>query len=368
MIEYKVVLKSQSGVKFDELGEFEFLRYEKKRNDIGLLQLKLKGDYAKRAQLILDTQIEIWRKDDSAGIAWYCDAEYFYKAPEKLSDDDGVKTLSAEGAGLLAMLDGVLVIPATGQEMTSVNAAADSAIYSLADSNVGAGAGARQKSNLSIASVSGTASSVTRDVRRSEYLLRTMQQLADAARKAGTGVEFEVVGAGRDATLAAGYFKLKFGVPYLGTDKRTTLVFSEERGNMRQPRLKIDAAKATRVYVAGAGEAASQVIQQVVDTTAESESPWNRKEAWLDAGDQADTAALTSAGNAYLRDSRKKTTFRFQPVETEATHYGRDWNLSDVVMGRFDGADYPEQITSVRVTVQPSGDDTEKIEVGMEDV
>lgn len=376
--EYQVRLRNGAGTVvaiFDLADRQSRLRYSRKVNQVGSYQFRLSGDDDRVSLFALDGQLEVWRHDVTAGIAWYCDFEGFHRPDESwlYSDAKGLAFALSSGPDYKHLLQRRRIIPAAGSEMTSIVAtAADSAIVTLVTNNAGSGAAApRQMSGLQITAALGTASTVTRDFRQMDELLRAVQSLAADARAQTIGVDFDVLGPGRDPTLSAAQFRFKTYTPYLGLDRtvgngvNAPVVFALERGNMALPKFGYRRQReTTRVYVAGTGEGKTQIVQEVA-ATEESASTWNRIEAWLDARDQSETNALLGLGRAYLRDRVGKSTFDFEALESPATRYGLDYFLGDRVTGRYRGVDYNVQVRGVTVTLDEHG---EKIDLELDDV
>lgn len=356
-----MIVRDATGAQVAMFDSWDRLYYHPRVNGISDFQLKIKGDDTRISLFALDGRAEVWRKDSDASIVWYCDKEFLIRSFRREMDANGRKFFSAGGVGLLHFLTRRLCIPSSG-EVTNISAvAADTAIYNLVDANCGSGAAAaRQITGLSLVAASGVASSVSRDVRRNEYLFSVCQELASAARGAGTGVDFDIYGIGKDSTLGIAAFKFKTYSPYLGSSKIAgaagAVIFSLGFDNIISPAYSDDrTAEVNYVYAGGAGEGVSKLIQET-SGIGTADSTWNRLEAWVDAQDQFDTASLTSISRAYMRNSGRQRTLDFTALDSQGYRYGRDWFVGDYVTARYDDQEVNAQVIGAVITVTANGE------------
>jgi hypothetical protein len=175
-------------------------------------------------------------------------------------------------------------------------------------------------------------------------LLDVIQEISTAAL-----VDFAV-------THAPGTTSFTFNTyyPRKGADRTGTapFVFSIEHANMSQPyatESHVDEFNSSLVMGQGEGSDRQFVVRD--DANAQAASPWNRIEKAHDARQESDTDALESVGDQQLREGRATSRISFNVIESPVSIYGRDFQVGDLVLARFDGVEQIKKIIGVEITV-----------------
>jgi len=156
----------------------------------------------------------------------------------------------------------------------------------------------------------------------------------------------------------------------LGTDStignplgNPPMVFRPGYGNMAKPRwLEDRLSEANHVFVGGQGTGWERMMYDQQEAALVANSPWNRRELFVDARDIAREDELPARAVQALEDNEPITDLEFTVVETDAYKYGRNWDLYDLVTGIYQGQDN-YRIEAVTVTVTDAGVETIKVDL-----
>jgi hypothetical protein len=331
--------------------QIDRLTYTRTVNGVASHELAIDITLTDRSDLFEeDGQIEVWRKP--AGGSWYLDYEGFHRGGGRYEvGKDGERLFTSTGVGYVDLLARRRVAAYAGSSETAKSGAAETVLKAFVLEQAGASAAAdRRITQLSIEAdgADGETVSIQRSYRG---LLEVCQEIAAIG-----GGDFDVVGTG------ANTYELRWYAGQRGTDRRTTVVFSTEYGNMGSPKLARKPAVGNAVLVAGQGEgdARTWVWRPALLPTG-----MNRREVYRDARDSDTTAVLQARGDEELRSLRAVDELTFEVLQTPASVYGTHYGWGDLVTAQFLGLSLELQITSVTVTVQ--GDD-ETIRLGFESI
>lgn len=345
---YAIWVKDTSGSRVAALDAFAFLQYTRRLNDRDTYELHLSAERAvdreKAALFVLDGQVEVYRKPD--GQAWALDLEALHRKPRTWADDRGQLYWSSVGRGYEDLLRRRRVVPDSGKSHYSSSGAADDVLKDFVyDQAAGGAASARQHPGLTVAADASEGPSLDWKSRYGN-LLAECQKIVESARGLGTPIWFEVVGTGAAA------FEFRAGAAPYGTDRRDTLTFTQLQGNMVTPEYVVDRlGEENYLYVAGQGEGAERDIEEVEDTNATDDSPWNRCEGFVDARDLDNSAELQDRGRQRLSELGAEETFTFQVAQVPNCRYGVHWFLGDWATARFLAVDAGIEIVAVTVTL-----------------
>jgi hypothetical protein len=163
--------------------------------------------------------------------------------------------------------------------------------------------------------------------------------------------------------------ELRFYPGQRGTDKTTTIAFSERLGNVDNVRWRrTRSQERTVALVAGAGEGAAR---DTVVRTSLGYSSTNDSETFVDARNVGTgaSAALQSAGDARLDEMRARDEFAFDVIQTVGTYYGPSgvgsYDLGDLVSARTP----LESTVSLQVygsTVEVTADGRESVAIDLQ--
>lgn len=187
-----------------------------------------------------------------------------------------------------------------------------------------------------------------------EYSARYTNLMTVIQRCAEQGqVDFGVVGGD---TTGEFFFSVR---DLWGTDRRVgnadgnpPTIFDLFLNNMEIPIFsKSGGDEKNTVYVGGEGIAANRTILEMELTDDTAVSPWNRREAFVDARNQPTIDGLTTSGQAYLNENRYIEKFTFNLRQTLGTRWIRDWELGDLITARYFDEEFEKKIVEVSVTI-----------------
>lgn len=358
---WQVILRDRDGNQtalFDQWLEFTFTRAV---NDVGSFGLHLDGDDERIWMLYEDAQVEFWYADIANGIAWYKEAEYFIADRDWYSTADGTHHFVAMGRSYADLLARTINQSKAGSAGSSKSGPAETVIKAYVNEQAGPGAGARARYGLAIDPdlATGNVISLQRSYRN---LLEVCQDVARIG-----GGDFDIVGT--NAPIALGErFRFRWYLGQRGTDRTTTVIFSEGFGNMAEPRLEERRSHVKNAALVGAyGEGAGRYTTWRTDAGSIAASPWGRREVFVDAREVNDgnTDAVDDKGDAALAENVETLRFSFIPVQTPGCLYGKAYFLGDLVTARYNDADYLRKVQSVTVTCNRQGHriDVQTVEV-----
>lgn len=180
---------------------------------------------------------------------------------------------------------------------------------------------------------------------------KVLQDIAKASEEAGNRLYYTI------APLSSTAFQFQAWIDYPGIDRTTggnPVIFSTERGNLKNPSLSIDYSNVINyVYSGGQGEAAARNVQEVEDTVNIARSVINRREGFANAtrvpaGTLTEDAEIQDIGNAEIRENKPKRRFSGELLSTPQTLYDRDWREGDRVLVEYLGQKFVCVIESVR--------------------
>lgn len=287
---------------------------------VGTLTIETAPTKAPRLWLT-DTPILLYRSVDGTPRLVGQTVWFLRSVMQRHSNGGVIQTLTFYSANDLLRRRIVAYAAGSSNAMAS-GATAGEAMTCVVDYNLqrAAGVGRDISSYLSVAGSADGAQISMQFSRRN--VLSVLADMADASAQAGTPVWYDIVWEGG---------RLVFRV-YAGTRGKDW----SQRGIFAP----IDGAwvsfdwrdEANYVYTGGQGEEALREVVEVSDSTRVGASPFNRCEVWYSRADISNTASLTDAGNAYLRQSLPKARIGGTVSETRLFRYGRDWDIGDRFM------------------------------------
>ena len=323
-------------------------------NGVGLYSLRLSGDDPKCALFDLDGQIEFWRANDAYGIDWRLEFEGFHRAADWRLREDGTKVYESAGPDYNDLLMRRIIASAAASAGAEKDGLAETVIKGFVDEQCGPGAGARALAGLSIEADGATGNTV-RLARPYRNVVAVCQEITRIG-----GGDYAVVGTG------AATYEFRWYLGQLGTDRSLDVTFAPEWGNMGTPRLTIPRhQEISAVLVGGQGDGAARTTVWRTDAARIAESPWNRRELFLDQRQESDPNGLDSAGDRALEEGKARAELTFEVLQTPGCLYGRDYFLGDLVTARFEDYTATQKIDQVTFTVNKGG---EKIAVETSDV
>lgn len=330
------------------IDDFRFLNIERYVNSYEIVTLGLDGDDPRVALFTLDAIIEVWRRVDRPGADWYRECVSLHRTPQRELTEGQLHIFTSYSRGLLDLIRRRIIAYYANTAQTLKSGPGETVIKEFVNENAGPGAGGAT-TRLSIGTTLGLTIEANAGLGTVWSGARSWQSLLEVIQEVGslTSVDFSIERV--DASDRNFLFKTYF--PQLGTDRRTTLVFSPTIGNMVAPSYTLSRTEEiTTVIVLGQGQDNARAI--VVRTSTDvADSPWNVIETSIDARNQSTIAGLQTAGDLQLLKSQAQESFTFNVLQISAIQYGIDYFLGDIVTAGFENVSSVRKITSVKIGV-----------------
>lgn len=362
LTEYQVFIKTPAGVRKAIVTDFLELEYAKERRAVGLLRFALSGVHAAIAFIEDKAQVEVWRRNQALGLDWYCDFYGLVRDIEWEGVNPGIMRVTCDEQNVMLSWRVVAWAAGVASRTKFTSAKGETIMKTLVDYNLGANAttGNGRKRTGTITGVSvetDGAGGNTLDWYCAPKAGRTvLSELQDLAKVAGGDFEW--------AKTGAATWQFKWHAGQLGTDKSASVKFGLAYDNMANPRARIErSAEKTAAVVAGQGEGTLRTF--VTRTGANYDATNNNIEVFVDARDVESTAGLNAKGDEVLEDAVALEGFDFEVLQTEATAYGSDYKLGDLVtvVSPFTGTALTRCVQAVSVKVLEEGGEAIEVEM-----
>lgn len=361
MAHLELVLRDpDSGLKTAILTTWQQFQCRRVVNGVGGYALVVGGTQTDmidlRALFALDTIVEVWRHDKEQEISKYKEAEYLHQDPEAYQDEAGLWHFVSVGVGLNDLLKRTMVQAYADTAAAIKSGAAETVWKGFVDQELGSGAGARARTDVTIQADGGTGEDLDDVNGFNTTLLALSQEIATIG-----GGDFDLVGDG------AGGIEARWYGGQRGTDRRGSVLFAVNYGNMRKPAWRRRNTKIVNsVLMMGQGEGADRQRVLVEDAASIAESKWGRRELNRDARDSDSTATLTQRGQAEITKNGREDTVGFEIVQTAGWLYGRDYFFGDLARARVLDETHDVQIHGV--TISQDAGSAESVEIETIDV
>ncbi len=310
-------------------------------NRPAVYSLRLSGDDPRTALFEQDGILEGWWTDAEAGIGWRREFCAFCIDRRRWTDANGVRYFESSGLGLEDLLNRTIIDVVADSAASRKNGHGETVLKAWVNKHAGPGAGTRARSGLTIEADAGRGSSWAGQ-RSNRNLFTVCQQVAEA-----TGVQFGIERTGEYA------FEFRVWTPM---DRRATVRFSEEFGNLREPELSETQSQVVNwVKAGGEGAGGDRAVAYAVDAASVALSPQNRRERFVNATDQGTGDELDGRAAQELVANRAQVSFEFKTLQTPGTRYGLHYGLGDYVTAIYDGTAYGRRVDSVSWTVNADG-------------
>lgn len=348
--ECKVRIYNRAGVLTHELLDVLSLAYERRVNAPGLLTFAVNGSHDLVGAVALDYQVEVWRRNQGEGLAWYCDFRGFVRDVERTATESGATRALLYCPGQMHLLRRAIVAYPAGTATRSTFGAdrAETIAKALVAYNA-TSAGTTGDGRVRDVTLSGISVEADAETGPSmdyncawQNLLSALQDIAAV----GAG-DFDLVKTGAAA------WEFRWYAGQLGTDRSATVTFSLAHGNMANPILRLNSLdERTVAVVGGQGEEALRAV--AVRTGANYDATYNAVEMFVDARQMTTTGGLNTAGDSALAGAQARHGLEFAVIQTPGCLYGRDYFLGDLVTASF------EEYTAIKkvsgITVEWGGD------------
>jgi hypothetical protein len=360
-------------------GGMQSLTYRKRLRTPGAGIVRIFGDDERIALLeLLDTGVadthidywlEFWRNDPLGNLDWYRDFVVLHRWDGFTQAGEGQIAYTMRGRGLNDLLQAEEIRWYKGSAQAAKNAAAETAAKEYVDENIGPGAtvvaGRDRAGNfqgLTVEVTGGTG--VTWDGDRSnENLLDVLTELAEFA---PGDFSLEPTSNAPDAiTMEFQWQEDQWGLDKTwGNGVRPAVVFAPENGNVENINMIFSHLDAVNVCdIGGPGKGISRIYAYRTSGT-ENDSPWARRAVFRNASSSQvnSIGELEDIADGVLEKQGVKRELIFDAKQTDATRYGRDWDVGDLVTVEFLGRSYDQKIVGVVIGLSASGDETITVE------
>lgn len=357
--QYQLRIYSRTGAIQHVVTDMLALSYQREVNGAGLLVFDLAASHRAIADLQLDSQVEVWRRNPEQGIDWYCDFWAFWRGEQRRAGADGERRYRAFCPGQMDLLARPVVgySSETADRAVFAAVAAETIIKTLVRYNAtadGSLADGRVRQAMERGIVlqgdagRGNVLSVACAWRR---LLDVLRDVAEVG-----GGDFDLV------KFGATQWELRWYPGQLGTDRRASVIFALNWGNIANPVLTRDhMAERTVAIVGGQGQEDLRTI--VTRTGANYDATYNLVETFVDQRQLTTTAALQAAGDRELSEAQTRDGLEFDVLQAPQSLYGRHYFLGDLVTGVVEGVAAYKQIARVAVSLGDDGGERINVEL-----
>jgi hypothetical protein len=322
-----------------------------------MIEFAIAGDHAILDDILLNWQVEVWRKP--SGGTWGREITGLYRYLHWSYSDDNSAVIMCPG--LMSMLGWRIVAWTAAytdrSKFTSEKAEtiANTLVKYNATSDATTGNGRERDGAITGLTVEadGAEGNTIDWYCAYDNLLTSLQDLTLVG-----GGDFDLVKTSSTA------WQWRWYTGQLGTDNSSSVTFALERGNMGNP-VYIDNRlnEKTACIVGGQGEEANRTIE--IRTGTNYNASTNNTEMFEQATDITTQAGLQSRGDKALAEVEAVKEFRFDVLQIPGCEYGDDYVLGDKVtaVNPYDQTAYTVKVQSVSVAIKEDG--TEDINVEM---
>ena len=354
---YRLDIYDTAGTLQAVITDFRHLSYVKRVNHPGIVQIELAGDHALLDDIADKWQVEVWRRP--SGGVWAREITGLYRFLEWGYADDNYANLVC--VGLMSKLGWRINAWTAGYADRSkfTSDPAETVANTLVKYNCTADAtvanGREREGAITGLTVeaNGAAGNTVDWYCSYANILESLQDLC----KIGGG-DFDLVKTSSTA------WQFRWYVGQLGTDRRATVTFALNYGNMKNPTY-IDNRinEKTVAVVGGQGEEAAREI--AVRTGTDYHITTNSVEMFVAATDITTVAGLNSRGDKALAEHEAVKSFQFDVIQTAGTTYGTHYVMGDLVtaVNPFNDDTYTVKIQSVAVSINDQGEESINLEM-----
>jgi hypothetical protein len=364
MADYKLIVREPTGAKaMEEITDFRWLSYLRKRNRPGMLQVGIPDDHEIFDVIGDRYQVEVWRRDVAAEIDWYRDFGGLFLLDQKKTRQALTQhTLYVPGYQVMLHWRRVMWLAGTNNRSAFAAVPAETVMKTLVSYNatlLATTAAGRQEfdgtitwpGTISVAVDQGRGNSVDWSCAW-DWLDETLYDLAMIG-----GGDFDLVKTGANS------WEFQFYPGQLGSDLSSTIVFSEDFDNLTQATYERHASqRVTGVLVGGPGQESARAVSSI---TATGWSQAYHVEDFVNAANFDTDAARQDAGRRRIAELAEREILTFDVQQTQGLRYGRDYDLGDKVTRRAFGITQTPVIDEVAVALNQNGQETIQMGFGM---
>lgn len=335
-----------------DANQYSAMSWSRVVNDVGVLVLTYPGELL--PQLMRpDNIITVYRSVDGTP-QLVTDTAWLLRKTRRILDGQGrlFTELTAYSGNYLLSARGIAY--QVRSAFSTKSGAADNLIKAYVRENLGSSATdtARQITGFTVQANTGQGVSVEAVMGWRDDLLIVAQELAEASTDAGTYIAFDTVYQG------AGAWDFRTYAGQRGTDRRIPgssfgFLLGPDYGNVTDVEYTTDwSATITAAYGLGTGAGSRRRVQIALDAARIAESPYGRREAYVDAANAVNDAQVLRAARSAVRAGRPRQTFKAKIIETPVSRFGIDWNWGDYVTVTALGVTVNARIDAIAVRVQ----------------
>jgi hypothetical protein len=347
--EYKVHFLSPAGVLRAVVTDFTSLHLLREVNGIGDLAITLRGDHPALASLEYKSILEVWRRDRTHRLDWYCEARYIYLYYSHSTKEIGRVVIKAVDP-LWFLSTRIIAWEEETTDRTLFYHSPGNIIKLLVKYNATAAAtvaaGRFREGNIPQVTIESTITADTAITLECAYrnLLTVCQAIAPLSSSGDFTMHY----------LTAGVWEFRWRPVCLGVDRSTSLTFSLELGNMAEPVYIDDRRQEKTVAIIGGHIWHPNLTSRVrlsPDYAAD-----NDEEMWLPLPGIIHEDAMDNAADAAFKKLKKFNSLTFKFLQTPTAFYGVDYFLGDLVTTLYEGISRVQQIRSVSIDAAPTGE------------
>lgn len=363
---YQLWLTSDTGARLADLSKFISLEASRVVNGIASFHLQMPLSFS--PDLIQpDRMVQVWRQPSGGRLGLW---RVYLLRRWKFSTRGSNQQVDLFGPDVNDLLRRRIVAAYAGSSQAGKTDFADDMMKDIVRESIldsaapTPTAGTRVWSNLSVAADAGKGPSISDsfgwDGSQANLLLPSgggvLASIAKKAATAGTEVFLDIVPNAVAANSITFQFETYINQP--GQDVSGRVKFDQANGNMKDPSLEYDYTEEQNyIYAGGQGEGVNRNIQQVYDSERYGLSIWNRCEGFQDARNQTSDNGVREAGRRALEDGKPRIRFTAQPVDTEGTRFGIEWDFGYKVQAKYLNRQFISLIRAITIKVDENGED-----------
>lgn len=356
-----VQIKNASGVRqavFTATGRdggdngFLYVTWKKTVNGVDIAEFSINAANPDAIYLIDKNQLEIWRADYALGLNDYISFDGIIRDDQPFTDDDNRDQIIVRAYGPNSLLARRrIAYPANMLNFTLFTAQpAETVLKRLVKYNCDpafatvANLRDRQPATMNL--------TVATDLARGnviDWACGGRNNLLDELNKIAliAGGDFAVT------KVSAGNYSFEFYPNQLGTDRTSgsnPIIFSKDRGNMRNPKLiRTRSAEKTIAIVGGRGENDTRVIRV---RSGAGYSAANDIETYIDGRNATTNAALDDIGDQALAEAKFRNVIEYDVLKTSLCYPEKDYFLGDKVTAKYAGVTSAQQVREISFQYQ----------------
>lgn len=358
---YEFWLTNDYGLRLASLSTGVELEASRVVNGIGSFSLKMPLSFDD-SLIIKDRMFQLWRKPRGGTMKLW---RVYFVRWWKFSNKGGKDYVEFGGPDINDLLRRRIVAEYTASARAEKTDYADDMMKEIVTQalddagTITPDAGTRVWANLDVQGDFSLGPSVTKGF-SFEHLLTSsntgiLPTLSQMSINEGTPIYFDIVPYVIGENNISFQFQTYLNQP--GQDVSSSIVFSTDRGTLKDPVYEEDwTEEENYIYAAGRGENDGRVVEQVYDADRYNTSQWARCEGACDARNEETDAGTAAAGQRQLEVGRGIIRFSGIPIDTDATSFGKDWDVGYKVQAKYHNRQFYSIIWAVALKITPGGE------------